>query len=70
MFAARLWGVNDSANRPERRGKITFTSKEELKEIFKNFEIVYLNEIEKDGETTLGQSKHWHLIDIIVRKKG
>jgi trans-aconitate methyltransferase len=69
MFAARLWGTNDSANRPERKGKITFTSKQELEKIFKDFEMLYLHEIEKDGKTALGQPKHWHLIDIIVKNQ-
>jgi trans-aconitate methyltransferase len=70
IIALRLWGINDSAfKRPERKGKWTFVSKKQLKEKFKDFEIIELTEEEKDGKTALGQPKHWHFFNLIARKK-
>lgn len=69
VFAARFWGENDSsAKKPERQGKMTFVTKEKLEEMFDDFEILEINEIEKDEKTALGQPKHWHFVDLIVRR--
>ena len=67
VFTARLWGVNDSANKPG--SPWTFLTKEKTREIFKGFSILELNEVEKDGKTALGKSKHWHIIDVIAQKQ-
>lgn len=34
-----------------------------------SFEIIDFQEIEKDGETALNGVKHWHIYNIIARKK-
>ncbi len=70
VIAIRLWGINDSAaKRPERKGKMTFVSKEQLENMFRDFEIIELTEKEKDGKTALGRPKHWHFFNLIARKK-
>ena len=70
IIALRLWGKNDSAaKRPERKGKMTFVSKEELENMFRDFEVIELTEEEKDGKTALGQPKHWHFFNLIARKR-
>ncbi len=70
VIAIRLWGNNDSASkRPERKGKMTFVSKEQLENMFRDFETIELTEEEKDGKTALGQPKHWHFFNLIARKK-
>ena len=39
-------------------------------ELFKDsFEIIKFNEIEKDGMTGLGKMKHWHIYNVIAKKK-
>ena len=44
-------------------------SKDEILNLFKDlFEIVYFDEIEKDGRTALGKTKHWHIYNVIARK--
>ena len=45
-----------------------FLSREEVIELFNNFEIIKFKEIEKDGKTALGKDKHWHIYDIIAKK--
>lgn len=42
---------------------------QEVKELFNDFEIIQFNEIEKDGLTGMGKKKHWHIIEVIGRKR-
>ena len=49
---------------------MVFMSKEQVLELFKNsFEIIEFNEVEKDGMTGLGKMKHWHIYNVIAKKK-
>ena len=49
---------------------MVFLSKEQVIDLFKDsFEIIYFNEIEKDGKTGLGKMKHWHIFVVIAKKK-
>ena len=51
-------------------GGIIFLSKDEVLKLFESyFEIIDFQEIEKDGETALNGVKHWHIYNIIARKK-
>ena len=49
--------------------KMTFLTKEQVMELFRNFEIVEFKEVEKDGLTGLGKMKHWHIFNVIAKKK-
>lgn len=49
--------------------QMVFLSKEEVLKLLNQFEIVKFEEIEKDGKTGLGKEKHWHIFEIIARKK-
>lgn len=46
-----------------------FFTKKETKELFSAFEIIQFNEIEKDATIASGEEKHWHIYDIIAKKK-
>ena len=49
---------------------MVFLSKSQVLDLFENFfEIIYFNEVEKDGKTGLGKLKHWHIYNIIAKKK-
>ena len=63
-----FFGLNDSwVNIKE---QMVFLSKEQVLELFKNsFEIIEFNEVEKDGKTGLGKMKHWHIYNVIAKKK-
>lgn len=67
-FVGNFFGLNDSwANT---RKQMVFLSKEQVLELFKNsFDIVEFNEVEKDGKTGLGKMKHWHIYNIIAKKR-
>lgn len=49
--------------------KMTFLTKDQVMELFRNFEIVEFKEVEKDGLTELGKMKHWHIFNVIAKKK-
>ena len=48
---------------------MVFLSKTEVLELFKDFDIIYFKEIEEDKKTALGVMIHWHIYDIIAKKK-
>ena len=58
--------MNDSWN--EIRKEMVFLSKEQVIELFKDFEIIEFKEVEKDDFTGLGKMKHWHIFNIIAKK--
>ena len=66
-FVGNFFGINDEWNNG--KSDLTFFDKKEIKELFNNFEILKLEEEEKDSKTGLGIVKHWHTYDIIARKK-
>lgn len=49
---------------------MVFLSREQVLESFgDSFDIIEFNEFEKDGKTALGEMKHWHVYNIIAKKK-
>ena len=45
-------------------------SKEQVLKLFENsFRIIEFNEVEKDGKTGVGKMKHWHIYNVIAKKK-
>ena len=49
--------------------KMTFLTKDQVMELFRNFDSVEFKEVEKDGLTGLGKMKHWHIFNVIAKKK-
>ncbi len=49
---------------------MVFLTKEQVLELFRDlFEIIEFKEIEKDDKTGLGKIKHWHIYNVIAKKK-
>lgn len=69
IFASRLWGINDSENMTGKNLHYTFMSKDKLSELFKDFGLLLYAEYEEDGLNAYGKMKHWHYIDLIVKKQ-
>ena len=67
-FVGNFWGIYDEWN--TKNDKRTFLSKKEVIELFREFEILEIKEIEKDKPTAEGKMKHWHTFEIIARKYG
>lgn len=66
-FVGNFFGVNDSWN--GMKDQMVFLSKSQVMELFYDFDVVRFKEIEKDGLTGLGMMKHWHIFDVIAKKK-
>ena len=47
---------------------MTFLTKEQVIELFKDFEIIEFKEVEKDDFTAFGKMKHWHIFNVIAKK--
>lgn len=65
-FIGNFFGLKDSWR--EVKPEMMFLSKEQVMELFKDFEIITFKEIEKDALTGLGKMKHWHIYDVIAKK--
>lgn len=65
-FAGNFFGENDEWK--NKKEGMTFLTKEQVMELFKDYEIIDFKEVEKDGTTALGKEKHWHIFNIIAKK--
>lgn len=63
-FAGQLFGVRDSWVVDQ--GMI-FLTEDQVRALFKNFDIETFHELDEDGQATSGP-KHWHMFTIIARK--
>ncbi len=66
-FVGDFFGINDSWNKAE--SNMTFFTKEQVLKLFDEFDIIKFNEVEKDDLTGLGNMKHWHIFNVIAKKK-
>lgn len=66
-FVGNFFGINDSW--AEKGKQMTFLTKEEVYQLFEGFEMIRLEEIEEEKPTAFGKMKHWHIFNIIARKK-
>ena len=66
-FVGNFFGLNDEWAKI--KNDMTFLSKEDVLSLFNDFEIISFKEIEKDMKTGLGKMKHWHIFDVIAKKK-
>ena len=66
-FVGNFFGNNDEWK--STKEEMTFLTKEQVIELFKDFEIIEFKEIEKDDFTGLGKMKHWHIFNVIAKKK-
>jgi hypothetical protein len=66
-FIGNFFGLNDEWNTSN--SKMIFHTKEQVLELFKEFNILYINEIEYDKNTAMGKMKHWHVIEVVAKHK-
>ncbi|OGI22500.1 MAG: hypothetical protein A2808_03300 [Candidatus Moranbacteria bacterium RIFCSPHIGHO2_01_FULL_55_24] len=67
IFCGQLFGDRDEWNTPET--KMTFFTKQETEDLLGSYEVIKFEEIEKDGSTAVGTTKHWHFFNFLVKKK-
>jgi tellurite methyltransferase len=65
-FSGQLFGDRDSwAATPE----MSFQTREVAEELLRGFDVERFTEVEEDGETALGEAKHWHLFHVVARRR-
>lgn len=65
LFAGEFLGLNDDWKvRP-----YSLHSRDAVQGLFEGFEILDFLEEEEDGETAVGEKKHWHVFHVIARKQ-
>ena len=42
----------------------------EVEALLDGFDLERFDEVENDGQTALGEAKHWHLFHIVARRRG
>ena len=65
LFAGQLLGVRDEW---AERGYSTHTA-DDVHRLLGDFEILYFEEVERDGETAVRTPKHWHVFHVVARKR-
>ena len=66
-FVGNFFGNNDEWKNTKE--EMTFLAKGQVIEVFKDFDIIEFKEIEKDVITGLGKMKHWHIFNVIAKKR-
>ena len=66
-FSGQLFGERDewADNR-----ELTFHTRTEVEALLDGFDLERFDEVENDGQTALGEGKHWHLFHIVARRRG
>ncbi|MFN8220515.1 MAG: methyltransferase domain-containing protein [Fimbriimonadales bacterium] len=65
LFAGQFLGPNDDW---VSRG-YSVHSRAQIDELFRDFEVLHLEEAERDGETAMKTPKHWHVFHVVARKR-
>ena len=65
-FSGQFFGPNDEWAVPG--SSLTFHSRKEVLQLFEDFTILNLNEIDEDGEAASGP-KHWHVFEVLAQRK-
>jgi len=66
IFVGQLFGNRDEWSKNK---NMTFLTEKEVKGLIENMEVIKFQEEEKDGKTAAGEEKHWHIFNLILRKK-
>lgn len=66
VFVGQLFGDRDEWNKNQ---DMTFLSKDNVLSLLDDMEVIKMQEEERDGKTAAGNEKHWHLFNLILRKK-
>lgn len=66
-FSGQLFGERDEW---ASNGELTFHTRAEVEALLTGFDLERFDEIEEDGQTALGDPKHWHLFHIVARWRG
>ena len=66
IFTGQFFGIHDTWNTPGTT--MTFCTQEQAQQFLCDLSIITFGEVDEEGETALGRSKHWHVFHFIARK--
>ena len=66
-FVGNFFGNNDELKNIKE--EMTFLTKRQTIQLFKDFEIIKFKEVEKDGFTGSGKIKHCHIFNVIAKNR-
>ena len=66
-FVGNFFGIRDEWRNAKEN--MVFLDRQQVMDLFKKFDIINFEETEKDMRTGLGRMKHWHIFDVIAKKK-
>ena len=69
FFVGNFFGVKDEWYKTPRKDKMTFLTRDQVFDLFKNFEIIDFSEINNMAPTAIGETKRWHIFWVIAKKK-
>ena len=65
-FSGQLFGDRDGwATQPD----MSFQTRQDAENLLRGLEVEHFEEIEEDGETAVGDPKHWHVFHVVARKR-
>jgi len=65
-FSGQLFGDRDGwATEPD----MSFQTRKDAEALLRGLEVEHFDEVEEDGETAVGDPKHWHLFHVVARKR-
>ena len=64
LFAGHFFGEHDDWASPD----LTLHSRAQLQALLSGWQILELEEIDRQGPTAIGRSKHWHLFSVVARR--
>jgi len=65
-FAGHFFGNRDTWAELQTR---THHSRDQVQDLLKDFELERFDEQEYDGKTALGDAKHWHIFEVVARRR-
>ena len=65
FFVGNFLGILDDWNTNK---NMSFFTEQQIRETFKNFKIIYFNEITENKKAVNGNLKHWHIYELIAYK--
>jgi SAM-dependent methyltransferase len=66
VLAATFFGKRDEWN--VAGTEMTFSTRADIEELFHEWDVNELTEVEEDGRTATGSPKHWHVYHLIARR--
>jgi len=65
-FTGQFFGIRDTWNTPDTT--MTFLTRDQVDDLLKSLNVIEVRDTEQDGTTAVGDSKHWHVFDVLAQK--